>query len=125
MYLLISYLLAKQIVLALERADAPNLQNTLEGERKQISRMTNNPRASRSTVALGSNFTIKLGALFGGVTLLFFMGLIIMSVFGRGVPTEGRYLVVIVLALSGALSAAFLGGNASARGVIPLKIANE
>ena len=56
--------------------------------------------------------------MFGGIALLFFMTLIILSIVGYRVPQDSRYLVVIVLAFSGALSAAFLGGNATARGQI-------
>ena len=53
------------------------------------------------------------------------MLLIGLAVMGHEVPEAQRFLVVIVLALSGGLSAGFLGGNASARGSIPIHAAQE
>ncbi len=123
---LLSDLLAKQMVLALQRAESPKLQNAIMQARKDIVSKALAPRpTSRSTEALRSGMAIKIGAVFGGVALLFFMVLVLMSAWGHPVPQDARYLVVIVLALSGALSAGFLGGNASARGTIPLSIAEE
>ena len=55
----------------------------------------------------------------GTLTLLFFMSLVIAGIVGHEVPSGSRFLVVAVLALGCALSAAFLGGHAVATGKIP------
>lgn len=65
------------------------------------------------------------GALFGGLTLLFFMALVLLAAFDRPIPCESRFLVVIVLALGGALASSFIGGSAAAKGEIPLQIATR
>ncbi|MGA6981474.1 MAG: Fic family protein, partial [Candidatus Sulfotelmatobacter sp.] len=122
---LLSDLLAKQMVLALQRAEAPGMQDQIQKAKKEIASVRRDNRTRRSVDALSSALTIKWGAVFGAVALLFFMGLVLLSVWGHSVPNDARYLVVIVLALSGALSAAFLGGNASARGTIPFPTLNE
>jgi Fic family protein len=125
MELLLSDLLAKQMVLALQRAEAPAMLDQIQMARKEINSVASSNRTRSSAAALGSALTVTLGAIFGGATLLFFMGLVILSTLGHQVPHDARYLVVIVLAFSGALSAGFLGGNASARGAIPLPTFNE
>jgi hypothetical protein len=122
---LLSDLLAKQMVLALQRAEAPGMKDQIQKAKKEISSAQRNGPTRRSADALGSNLTIKLGAIFGGLALVFFMGLLLLSTLGHPVPNNARYLVVIVLALSGALSAGFLGGNASARGTLALPKLNE
>jgi Fic family protein len=122
---LLSDLLAKQMVLALQRAEAPSMQDHIQKAKKEIDSVKKNNRVRQTSDTLGSTFTIKLGAGFGGGALLFFMGLVVLSTLGHPVPHDARYLVVIVLALSGALSAGFLGGNASARGSIPIPLLND
>ena len=123
---LLSDLLAKQMVLALQRAEAPNLDQ-IEHSKKEIAAPSKerHNRTRSSAEVLRSTSAFKIGAAFGGFTLLFFMGLILLSTFGHPVPKDARFLVVIVLALSGGLSAGVLGGNASARGIIPLPAAKE
>jgi hypothetical protein len=59
-------------------------------------------------------------AVFGGITLLFFIGLTLASLFNFEVPAESRFLVLVVLSFGAATSAGFLGGAATARGKIPL-----
>jgi fido (protein-threonine AMPylation protein) len=120
---LLGDLLAKQMVEALERASSPygrnmdNLAVVAEAPMRQShpKQLAQKPDA----------FSVKLGALFGGLTLLFFMALILLSVQGKSPPSDARFLIVIVLALSGGLSAGFLGGNASARGSIPIPGAKQ
>jgi hypothetical protein len=56
----------------------------------------------------------------GGVTLLFFMGLVFASMWGHTVPPEARFLLHLVFALGSALCVTFLGGEAAASGKIPL-----
>ena len=124
---LLSELLAKQMVLALEAAGAPNTQNPIDRTRMQAHVEMKEPNQStrRSTEVLRSPFTLKLGAVFAAVALLFFMALVVMSALGHSIPRDQRYLVVIVLAFSGALSAVFLGGSASAHGAVPIPFVNE
>jgi hypothetical protein len=123
---LLSDLLAKQMVLALQRAEAPNLDH-IDRAKKEIASVQKDrgDRTRSSTEALRSPFTVYIGVAFGGLTLIFFMVLILLSVFGHPVPNDSRFLIVIVLALTGGFSAAVLGGNASARGVIPLPFAKQ
>jgi hypothetical protein len=59
------------------------------------------------------------GFVTGALTLLFFMLLVVVGIWGHEVPSGSRFLVVAVLALGCALSAAFLGGHAAATGNIP------
>lgn len=66
------------------------------------------------------NWFPLLGVIFGGVTLLFFMALVIASLLAYEIPPSARFLVVCVLALGCGLSANFLGGTAVARGKLPL-----
>ena len=70
-------------------------------------------------------WVIVLGSVFGGITLLFSMGLVLLSVAGHQVPCESRFLVVTVVAFGAALSVAFLGGAAAAKGALPLLFAKE
>jgi hypothetical protein len=65
------------------------------------------------------NWLQPAGLLFGGLTLLFFMLIVMASIFGYKVPPEGKFPLVVVLALGGALSASFLTGDAAASGKIP------
>jgi hypothetical protein len=62
----------------------------------------------------------KAGYLSGGVTLLFFMALVVASIFGYQVPHDSRFLVGLVVALGGSLAVTFLGGEMAASGKIPL-----
>ena len=52
----------------------------------------------------------------GALTLTFFMGLVIGSLFGLSVPITGRFAVITVLALGVSLSASFLTGRAHSEG---------
>jgi hypothetical protein len=67
-------------------------------------------------------WVIIAGCLFGGLTLVFFMVLVLLSVFGRSVPPDGRFPVVIVLASGSALAVSFLGGAAAASGRLPVPL---
>lgn len=122
---LLSDLLARQMVLALQRGESPGIeaQHAIERAKNQLTKKDIN--SSRPSKALQSRFAMLFGSICGGVALLFFMALLVMSMIGYPVPPDARYLVVIVLALAGSLSAGFLGGNASARGSLPLPLAND
>ena len=61
-----------------------------------------------------------VGAVFGGLTLLFLMLLVLFALQDKEVPCNSRLLIVFVLALGAALAAAFLGGDVTARGTVPL-----
>jgi hypothetical protein len=67
-----------------------------------------------------SHWFAVAGFIVGAVTLLFLMGLVMATVIGLTVPQSGRFPVVAVLALGAAMSVAFIGGNAAAKGKIPL-----
>jgi Fic family protein len=121
---LLSDLLARQMVLALQRAEAPNLSQ-IDHARKEIASVQKDRQNRTTAEALRSASVFKIGLVFGGFTLLFFMALIVLSVFDHTVPSGARFLVVIVLALGGGFSAGVLGGNASARGAIPFPGAKE
>lgn len=62
-------------------------------------------------------WVIILGAIFGGLTLVFFMVLVL-----GGIPISrgNHFLICIIFALGCGLSASFLGGAAAASGNIPL-----
>jgi hypothetical protein len=115
---LLRNLLARQMVLVLEgntddKAPAELIKHFTSSDLLDMNR-----RESRATQVLRSGKSVTLGAIFGGSTLVFFMLLVLLAVFGRPVPKDARYLVIIVLSLFGALSTYFLGGNAIARGRI-------
>jgi len=60
------------------------------------------------------------GAIIGAMTLIFLMALVLVSMTGREVPCSSIFLVCAVLSLGAALATAFIGGNASATGNIPI-----
>jgi len=68
---------------------------------------------------------IVWGGIFGGLILFFFMGLILLSVFGHEIPCDSRFLVVMIVAFGASLSVAFLGGAAAAKGVIPIPLVKD
>ena len=102
--ILLSELLAKQMVLALERADAPNTRSVIERAQRDVKFVHSDQGIRRSTRTLREGWVLKTGAVFAGVTLLFFMALVFLSIKGFEVPAGDRYLLVIVLAFAGALS---------------------
>jgi len=123
---LLKNLLAKQMVLALDRAEsvAPEERPERSGTKQAMTLSQTRPSLSTGKTG-GQQFSLKAAAAFGALALFFFMFLIGLAVMGYEVPERQRFLVVIVLALFGGLSAGFLGGNASARGSIPFQPAQE
>jgi hypothetical protein len=79
--------------------------------------MAGEPQNNSATVP---GWFLVAGVVFGGLTLLFFMVLVVASIFKATIPSESRFLVVVVLALGTALSSAFLGGSAAAAGKVPI-----
>jgi TIR domain len=77
------------------------------------------PAPQPAPAPLAQPWVMMLGAIFGALTLLFFMGLVLLGVAGYGLPCNAIFLVNITLSLGAALAVAFLGGNASATGAIP------
>jgi hypothetical protein len=65
------------------------------------------------------------GAIFGIVVLVFFMGIVLLTMNGHPLPSTARFPIISVLALGVALAAAFLGGDATARGNIPIPFAKD
>jgi hypothetical protein len=65
------------------------------------------------------------GAVFGGITLLFLMLLIVFSLFSKEIPTTSRFILVALIALGIGLSSTFLGGDAAARGALSLPFFKE
>lgn len=59
-----------------------------------------------------------VGACFLGLAVLFFMALVVVSLFGHSVPGNSRFLVCAVLALCSGIGSGFLGGSAVASGQI-------
>ena len=60
------------------------------------------------------------GVVSGVMTLLFFMGLALASIFKHEVPAGSRFLVLAVLSFGAAMSVGFVSGAAAAKGKIPL-----
>ncbi len=52
------------------------------------------------------------GIVFAAFALMFFTALAVASAFGRSVPPDSHFIVVVILALSSALSCFFFGGQA-------------
>jgi hypothetical protein len=60
------------------------------------------------------------GAVCLALTLLFFMGMVVASLFGYTVPENSRFFVELVVAFGGALGTGFLGGGAAVSGQLPM-----
>lgn len=67
-----------------------------------------------------SLWVLIAGLVILGITLLFFMVLVIISITLHEVPCGSRFLVVVVFALATGIGSAFLGSYATMRGAIPL-----
>jgi hypothetical protein len=67
----------------------------------------------------------KAGYVTGILTLVFFMAMVVASLFGYNVPANSRFVVVVVLAFGTALSFAFFGGTAAAHGSIPIPFSEQ
>ena len=65
------------------------------------------------------------GVLFGAITLIFFMGLVVAAIFDKQVPQGAKFNVVVVLAVGTALSTTFLGGTAAVKGTLRLPFVED
>lgn len=83
-----------------------------------------NTRSDRSQPP-HKTWALKTGAVFGGLTLIFLMTLVFLSISGSVLNGDDKYLVLLILALGCALSVSFLGGEVAARGEIPLPFATN
>jgi hypothetical protein len=61
-----------------------------------------------------------LSAVFGGLTLLFLMALIVMSLFGYTIPEESCCLFAGLFGIFGGLAFGFISGTAMASGTVPV-----
>jgi hypothetical protein len=59
------------------------------------------------------------------LTLLFLMGITLAAIAGNAVPDNTRMLIVFIVAIGIALAASFLGGDAVAKGSVPLPFVQE
>ncbi len=66
---------------------------------------------SNNSVERNSLWMLITGGVFGVITLLFFMAVVLMSIYGREVPSGSRFLVVIVMSFGVALASGFIGGH--------------
>jgi hypothetical protein len=66
----------------------------------------------------------KAGVVFAAGTLVFFMVLVLLSVFEKNIPDDAKFPIVAVLALGLASASAFLGGDAAAKGQLPVSFLN-
>jgi hypothetical protein len=87
--------------------------------------LRNTTMAEQSNAFLAKESVPLVGVVFGAVALLFLMGLVVAALFGHQVPRESRFLVVAILGLALAFSVSFIGGNAVARGKLPLPFARS
>jgi hypothetical protein len=81
--------------------------------------------AQNAPTAAAPNWVKVFGAVDLGVTLLFFMILVVTAIAGHEVPPGSRFLVVIVLALGLSIGSAFLGGAAAVEGRVPIPFAKN
>lgn len=101
---------------------------TLE-EMSQHSALLNEESAKRRQTATYTENTAspafpswaaKAGAIFGGLTLVFFMAVVFATMTGHVIPPSGRFPIIAVLALGLAMATAFLAGDAVAKGRLPV-----
>jgi hypothetical protein len=95
--------------------DHSALLNEESAKRRQIAAQSQESSASSFPV-----WAAKAGAIFGGFTLIFFMVVVFATMAGRSIPPSGRFPVIAVLALGVAMATAFLGGDAVAKGQLPI-----
>src|SRR4051812_27753347 len=90
--------------------------------------MTNETGAgggNQQSMVLAQRWVMVVGAVFGVLTLVFLMGLVLLGIFGREVPCSSIFLVCAVVSFGAALSAAFIGGNATASGNLALPLLRD
>lgn len=62
----------------------------------------------------------KAGLIFAGITLVFLMTIVFMSLFGKEIPSSSRFILIMTFAFGSGLSTHFIGGKAAAEGKIPI-----
>ncbi len=66
-----------------------------------------------------------VGAFAGIVTLLFFMAIVLLNLFGRSPGPDVRFPLIAAGAFGAAFAFAFLGGDAAAKGKLPIPRLNQ
>jgi len=113
-------LLATQMVAALEYAKNPVARPSRApalGPRNNSTKPAPHITEERSKHPSGNDLSGLMSAVFGAMGLIFFMVLVL---FGVQIPTDSRWLVIIIFALVSSLSFGFVGGTANVRGSIPV-----
>jgi hypothetical protein len=80
--------------------------------------MPRQPTAGPSQVSasdLSRPWVLVAGAVFGAMTLLFLMGLVLS---GKEIPCSGRFPFAMVISFGAALAVSFIGGSAAASGTL-------
>ncbi|MFZ0819647.1 MAG: hypothetical protein WAM91_06230 [Candidatus Acidiferrales bacterium] len=70
-------------------------------------------------------WALSAAAISGGATLLFFMVLVLLTMFGHPLPSNAKFPAISALALGVAMAAAFLGGNAVAKGQLQVPLLKD
>ena len=124
---LLKNLLATQFLAAIEQGEPPGQKRLQGGVRANTSTLDEKSMTTPTgrVDSESDSLTRKAALLFGAVTLLFLMSLIIIEIFQQPVPQSARWLVVLFFAFSGGLSAAFWGGGASVRGTVQVPVLGE
>lgn len=113
-------LLAKQMVEALEYAKNPVSRPSRAAApvpRGHLTRAAPQVTVERPKHPGGNDLSSLMSAILGTIGLIFFM---ILVLFGVQIPTDSRWLVVIVFGLVSGLSFGFVGGTSNVRGSIPV-----
>lgn len=117
-----------------EYGENPELRNACEANRKLVgqggrivppTQMPVDDEIREYTHSDIPEWFLLAGVAFGALTLLFFMGLVIASLFAYVVPANSTFSVVVVLALGSALATSFLGGWAVAEGRISIPLVQD
>lgn len=117
---LLHNLLAKQMVEALEYAKRPVARAQPEivpAPRVNVTKTSQQIADERTTYPSTNGPNYLLSVTFAAIGLVFFM---ILVLFGVEIPTDSRWLVVIVFSLVAGLSFGFVGGTSNVRGSIPV-----
>ena len=79
----------------------------LEPTRKSATAKNAQIRELPETTSTFPPWVLIIGAMFLGLAVLFFMGLVVASIAGRPVPDNARWLTCIVLALTASIGSGF------------------
>ena len=120
--------LANQLIEATERTGPLNQRPAVpyaQGHKNNLAPDGESLSEPTSSPSLHEIFSVKAGLIFGGLALVFFMALVFFQVFGRPLPENSKFLIILILALTGGLSTTALGGNAIVRGSVAIGNAEQ